>query len=84
MGGILACLFSREARDCEASTLHAVADCISGPRRCPNCNHHVDERRPKRGKSPHKGHGGAEGAAEDEQPKAVPAGRQGAPAHHLP
>lgn len=85
MGGLVTCLFSREARDCEASTLHALADCISGPRRCPHCHEPIHEGRPKHHKSPHKGHGApAEVPPQDEQPKAVPAGGQGAPANHLP
>ena len=72
MGGLLACLFSREARDCEASTLHALADCISGPRMCPSCHAPVHETRPKHHKPPHKGQ--PEVPPEDQKPKAPATG----------
>ena len=76
MGGVLSCLVSRDARECESSCLHALADMISGPRRCPHCHENIDERRsPQRRQTLHKGHAA----------KAVPtAEAAAAAARHLP
>ena len=57
MGGALfTCLFSREARECESSCLHSMADAISGPRRCPHCHENINGS-PHGKKPPHARHG---------------------------
>jgi hypothetical protein len=63
MGGALfTCLFSREARECESSCLHSIADAISGPRRCPHCHGNINSS-PHGKKPPHPRH--AEGSARE-------------------